>query len=128
MFQAEQQSSGGGINANFDPEGDGILSVNFSSQDDCQYDPQSQKYKCWICHKKYVTRSGVLMHVKVKHEGQFSAYCEICGKGFQRKLHLIGHMAVHGLPMQYECSVCGQKYAHKTSLRSHEKVAHGLVY
>ncbi|XP_055886425.1 zinc finger protein weckle-like isoform X11 [Biomphalaria glabrata] len=102
-------------------------SVQIPSKAECPFDPELQRFLCPICHKKYLTHSSLSNHMKFKHMGLFQVYCEICGKGFQRRLHLEGHMAVHGKPMNFECLLCGSKYAHRSSLRAHEKLAHGVM-
>lgn len=91
------------------------------------YDHDQNKYVCPICQKTYVAKSGLRVHVKVKHQHQYFAYCPICNKGFRSSIHLRGHMATHGQASHFQCSVCGQHYAHKTSLRAHEKIAHGMI-
>lgn len=124
---AMESAEGEGKDTKFD-------SYYFSARKDCkqedlqyEYDSESQKYKCLLCEKLYVSRQNVIIHGRTKHEGHFGFHCDICGKGFQRELHLRGHMATHGKPMQYECSICGSKYAHKTSLRNHERLAHRFM-
>lgn len=101
--------------------------IQIPTKADCPYDESLQRFICPICNHKYITYSSLCNHMKFKHMGLYEVYCEICGKGFQRRVHLEGHMAMHGKPMNFECVVCGTKYAHKTSLRAHEKLAHGII-
>lgn len=99
--------------------------VQIPSKVDCRFDPVTHRYICPVCNNSYLTYASMCGHIKLKHQGQYEIHCEICGKGFQRRIHLLGHMAVHGQPMNFECSMCGAKYAHKTSLRAHERLSHG---
>ncbi|CAG5128591.1 unnamed protein product [Candidula unifasciata] len=101
--------------------------VKIPSKEDCRFDPVTHRYICPACNSSYLTYASMCGHIKLKHQGRYEIHCEICGKGFQRKIHLLGHMAMHGQPMNFECSVCGAKYAHKTSLRAHERLSHGIV-
>lgn len=104
-----------------------LTRLQIPSKEECPFDPVTHRYLCPVCSNSYLTYASVCGHIKLKHQGRYETYCEICGKGFQRRIHLQGHMAVHGQPMNFECSVCGTKYAHKTSLRAHERLMHGMI-
>ena len=104
--------------------GSQMQNVGAYSQFDYRFNPDAQKYCCPFCHRQYTAKRNVLAHVNEKHKGQFPYICEVCGKGFRNRRIRDGHMASHGAPKQFECSICGQRYAHKSSLIAHQKVTH----
>lgn len=95
----------------------------------CVINSRAQEFSlsCVVCGKIYKSSSGARAHYKIKHCGTFDHYCEICNKGFQQQSHLKCHMALHYQEKQYECDICGLKYAHKTSMTAHMRVAHGTL-
>ncbi|XP_069101763.1 zinc finger protein 260-like [Argopecten irradians] len=61
---------------------------------------------------------------KTKRDGsqllsnQFSL-CHVCGKGFDRRLHLWKHLQVHSTEKQFVCHVCGMSFRLEGTLRHH---------
>ena len=102
--------------------------IEIPPKDQCPFDTTTQKFVCPLCKNQYLTYTSVCDHMKIKHLGRYSVFCNICGKGFQRRAHLRGHMVVHGQATMFECTICGSKYAHKTSLRYHERLVHGIAH
>ena len=54
-------------------------------------------YNCKYCERVIKTRWGC-------HEGRFSFYCDICGKGFNYKSDFDDHRNSHSTP--YTCRTC----------------------
>ena len=96
-------------------------------KDECPFDTSTYKFVCPLCKNQYLSYTSLCDHMKIKHFGKCNVFCNVCGKGFQRQAHLRGHMVVHGQAKMLKCSICGSEYAHKTSLRYHERLAHGQV-
>ena len=48
--------------------------------------------------------------------------CEICGKGFKRKEHLIKHQVVHTGERRFSCETCGRKFTEKSYLVKHTRI------
>ena len=92
-------------------------------------------YKCSLCPRTFTTSSERNRHVIGSHKNDpwkeeegvkslvgidppNSSLCPICGRTF---VNLYVHLRRHWEPA-YECSVCGRKFASKSSLSSHQVV------
>lgn len=55
--------------------------------------------------------------------------CDVCSKDFTRKINMANHIANKhaGKSKMIGCSVCGKKFSHDSSRRTHEKKEHRAV-
>ncbi|PNF25392.1 hypothetical protein B7P43_G09777 [Cryptotermes secundus] len=85
---------------------------------------------CHHCNKCFSTASALRVHVTGTHLGCRSYQCEICGKGFIQKNHLIRHMKVHNNSKDvrsakpFLCGKCPRTFKTKSRLESHTRVEH----
>ena len=109
------------------------------------------KYKCNICGKTILTKSGIVSHAKshlgikkyqckfcgsrfvgktardrheLIHTGVKPWQCTICQRRFRVKSILVTHQITHTKEKNYHCKICNKKYAQLSSLRRHEKAKH----
>ncbi|XP_068246209.1 zinc finger protein OZF-like [Palaemon carinicauda] len=81
-------------------------------------------YECFTCHKKFKHR-GVYNRHLITHSKEKPFVCEVCGKGFSRKHHMINHQIVHMSSeerikvMKYKCEECGKMFTRKEYLEQH---------
>lgn len=90
-------------------------------------------YKCSLCNAEFVTKTGLAIHNKLKHEGKHgkyesvSAICEVCHKEFKDAQTLKSHSRVH-LPddekFPFQCHLCEKRLANKYSLKHHIDSVH----
>ncbi|KAG5673972.1 hypothetical protein PVAND_003968 [Polypedilum vanderplanki] len=83
---------------------------------------------CALCDARFITKTGLSIHIKFKHEKQRKNYnCKICNKEFAGNQLLRNHEKTH-LPenerFQVECEICGKKLSSKYSLRHHITTVH----
>ncbi|KAK2157788.1 hypothetical protein LSH36_184g01005 [Paralvinella palmiformis] len=50
--------------------------------------------------------------------------CSVCGRQFQIKDHMIGHMATHTGGKPYKCCCCGAEFKWRSTLNRHTKKLH----
>lgn len=88
-------------------------------------------YKCTVCNSEFVTRTGLSIHNKLKHEGKqeqlVNAICEVCNKQFKDAQTLRAHSRVH-LPDEekfpFKCELCEKRLSNKYSLKHHIDSVH----
>lgn len=86
---------------------------------------RKETFPCYICDKIFMTRSGLVHHLRIIHEigGKRFTECEICGKSVK---HYKLHMRVHIGPKQQPvvCDICGQTLSTVQSHFRHYKTLH----
>ena len=71
--------------------------------------------ECSICHKTFKENRYLYMH-QAGHRNK-EIECKLCNIKLKRKADLKVHMISHGQNVpQYECSICGHKFAKKSNL------------
>ncbi|XP_077971590.1 uncharacterized protein LOC144425797 [Styela clava] len=82
---------------------------------------------CYICNKQFSSRSCLVRHVKLVHEGEKPYKCEQCYNRFADRNSLNRHMAKHTgvpLPKTHECVICRKSFTRKSILNRHMR-SHG---
>lgn len=79
------------------------------------YLPQTRRFICKLCHRKYIYEDGLISHMETKHGRESLAGI------------ISGHIAVVHPSFIHECCVCEKKYCNKTVLKRHIKVKHGGI-
>lgn len=89
-------------------------------------------FECFNCGAKFVTQTGLSIHIKVKHDKNVVTkvekhICEICSREFKEAHVLKSHMRTH-LPddekFKYQCNFCEKRLANKYSLNHHISTIH----
>lgn len=80
-------------------------------------------YECYVCHYTNKKKNSFMDHMKFKHFAGVPILfpCKVCGRNFKRKYHLDTHINIHTEEMQFNCSICLQKFEHENEATSHEK-------
>ncbi|XP_064110653.1 zinc finger protein OZF-like [Macrobrachium nipponense] len=84
----------------------------------------NKKFECSMCHMAFKHR-GVYNRHLITHSKEKPHVCEVCGKGFSRKHHLINHRKVHmsseerAKLKKYPCEECGKMFTRKEYLNQH---------
>lgn len=76
---------------------------------------------CYICGAKMTSDYYLKIHV-MRHNKQFTEYCEICNKGFYLKANLRNHMIMHNEEKAYICEICHKSFRSRIYLRTHMKI------
>ena len=76
---------------------------------------------CTECGTTFRNKTYLTVHMNQQHgENRFKFQCETCGKDFQRKEGLQGHIkAVHLKDKSYKCEYCEMGFYRKSKLKSH---------
>ncbi len=104
-------------------------SLGSSPQKNAQFDPvaatsRSGGWKCTVCSLEFFNKERLKGHMK-GHFGQLNHKCCICDKAFWKFEDLEGHMAsTHTYAKRFHCSLCGNSFSYKRSLRRHLKQTH----
>ena len=95
----------------------------------------SVTYKCSSCPMKFKSQLALTTHTENKHLSSSSNrkkiegaeriefhICEICGKKFRTKSHMVVHkQAVHQNKQEFMCNLCPKSFSHMRYLQSHIK-------
>ena len=83
----------------------------------CEYELCEHLANCRYKLKKHVEA----VHLKLK-----PFKCEVCGKTFNRKMHLESHRSVHSDTVKYKfvCEFCDFKSNHNTNFKNHINAVH----
>lgn len=78
------------------------------------------KFKCSVCDKKFMARSGLQKH-KLVHSDSNNYLCTICGKGTKFGYSMRIHMRTHDEVKPFECLVCLKTFTTKQWRDNHTK-------
>ena len=71
-----------------------------------------------------LSRYGLAFHKKCVHKKQFKFRCKVCNKGYNHRPAFNGHIRSHN-QLKIPCDQCDSSFTYMTSLKSHQKAAHG---
>jgi len=105
-----------------------VCHENFKVQADlkahCFSAHQNQITKCNVCKHTLQTANSVYMH-SMRHSGTRDHVCHVCGAGFKRKQHLVGHLTIHEKEKEkFQCPSCEKVFHDKKTLRKHLDQSH----
>lgn len=72
--------------------------------------------KCFICDKQFSHKSIKAEHLKNKHETGSSQQCPICQYIVKNAKKLDTHIKYHYHPPEFVCELCGKGFSKKVSL------------
>jgi len=87
-----------------------------------------KSFVCKVCCQVFYRKSSLKRHVYKKHRCEYIAEfgqkltifkCITCGKEFWSQGELSRHVGIHGRRKNYQCTLCGNWYAHKKCLNRH---------
>lgn len=85
---------------------------------------------CLYCNKKFRKRKNFTDHIRTIHPGLPTRIktgptsCKICKKTFSDIEDLKKHVVEHYIKKEFECAICGNKYASKPNLTVHINTKH----
>ncbi|XP_064461982.1 oocyte zinc finger protein XlCOF15-like [Ornithodoros turicata] len=82
-------------------------------------------FVCQVCSKGFTRKMSLEKHVSAVHEGKRMYRCATCGDTFQQKHHLQAHESVHSNDRPHVCNVCGAKFKLKQYLGKHVRLHAG---
>ena len=82
------------------------------------------KYKCRSCPKSYSYKESLKRHEMAAHLGLFPYSCSVCGRGFQNKDNMLGHLSHHTGGKSFKCPQCDAAFKWRASLDNHIKKFH----
>lgn len=90
--------------------------------------PVQSTFVCETCGKIFLDKYRLHLH-NLAHLGPdaWEFCCETCGKKCMTKQKLGEHMRTHTQDKPFQCSYCGEKYAHRHNLRIHVNNKHGDI-
>ncbi|XP_064605341.1 zinc finger and SCAN domain-containing protein 2-like isoform X2 [Liolophura sinensis] len=83
-------------------------------------DHSKRPFLCDLCGKGWPSKSHLLLHQQV-HSDQMFFQCDLCGKQFKRRHNLTSHFKSHSLQRDYQCDICGDRFKWKHNLENHLK-------
>ena len=90
----------------------------------------NKKFQCEMCDKICANKTNLKYHVNTVHLKLKPYFCEKCGKSFVQKRRLEEHILnIHNPEGKaFQCDLCGNCYASKTSLTIHRRELHNKVF
>uniref|UniRef100_A0AAG5DBE7 Protein krueppel n=1 Tax=Anopheles atroparvus TaxID=41427 RepID=A0AAG5DBE7_ANOAO len=85
----------------------------------------TRPYICMQCKKGFPRRSDLKKHTFV-HTGVRPFACDQCGKSFSRNTNLTKHMRTHSGVKPHTCDICPRSFANRADLVRHHKIHSGL--
>ena len=85
------------------------------------------RYECSVCDYKSTQKKSLLRHTRIEHDGILEQHqCEHCGQVLKSQKGLKEHfMAIHENIREYQCDECGKNEVSKKRLQAHKKNVHG---
>uniref|UniRef100_A0A8C5PR74 C2H2-type domain-containing protein n=1 Tax=Leptobrachium leishanense TaxID=445787 RepID=A0A8C5PR74_9ANUR len=92
---------------------------------DQQGDPRNKSsFACEVCGKHFPYRYHLIVHQRT-HTGEKSPRCSECGKHFMYKSSLLRHQRTHTGEKVPWCNVCGKHFTYQSSLVRHQRTHTG---
>ena len=89
-------------------------------------DHKVAKFSCEICDKKFTTKTFMLSHLKIKHQG-YMQKCEFCDKDFTSRSLMLNHVRYVHEGLREKCQSCDKSFGTKSSLQLHIKTVHEKI-
>ncbi|CAK1587555.1 unnamed protein product [Parnassius mnemosyne] len=83
-------------------------------------------YVCEICGKSYIASTGLLTHVRSKHEDEYKAYCKRCQVIFPSMKAKQIHKRTDKRCMTHCCPECPERFPSYEYKQKHMVEAHGM--
>ncbi|XP_043206542.1 zinc finger protein with KRAB and SCAN domains 1-like [Amphibalanus amphitrite] len=76
------------------------------------------EFHCEICGKAFAWRGHLVKHMQT-HTGERPLSCEICGQTFRWTSHLTDHLRRHKNEKPFICSICGKSFVSGNVFKGH---------
>ncbi|XP_074028353.1 uncharacterized protein isoform X6 [Leptinotarsa decemlineata] len=83
----------------------------------------SGEYSCPMCQFSTNSKSSMKGHIR-RHEGKFTHYCKICGKGFLSRAIQTAHEEIHFDVKRFPCDICNKKFSVQRYVSIHRMLNH----
>nr|XP_040045661.1 gastrula zinc finger protein xFG20-1-like isoform X2 [Gasterosteus aculeatus aculeatus] len=87
--------------------------------------PSEKPFLCRDCGKYFQHRNSLLGHMRRTHRVDQPYVCNTCGKRFSHESVLKAHNRVHSNEKPFSCKTCGKYFKCSYSLKAHMKVHSG---
>lgn len=99
------------------------LCQRFVTCDDITEEQEEQVCEEQVCKEQALDDPGIKEEVNVSNS--VANFCTICKKSFvNRKLFMVHIYQSHPKSLNYECTSCSKKFAHKFQLSKHFQLCH----
>lgn len=80
-------------------------------------------YQCPECPKRYMTSSNYQRHLRSHRVGQYK--CDTCSQAFHTELRLTKHQQVDHLGIRnHICNICGKDFGYRSHMMKHQRKVH----
>lgn len=81
-------------------------------------------YQCSQCPSRFINKSNLNIH-SLRHKGEHNFKCETCGRGFYTKRELELHFKVdHTGIKEHICNICGKEFGYRKHMMKHQLKVH----
>ena len=83
-------------------------------------------FECEVCHKTYTSKQNKKFHFDAVHRGVKNFDCKICGKKFAWQNALADHMKSnsHSETKKFKCEYCDEEFKFKMEIAKHRVAVH----
>lgn len=81
--------------------------------------PESKRFVCDLCAKRFHFRNKLLKHVRQDHYGKDRVKCPDCEKTYKCAHNLKLHRRAHTGERNFSCELCGKTFANRSAVRNH---------
>ncbi|XP_006163682.1 GDNF-inducible zinc finger protein 1 isoform X2 [Tupaia chinensis] len=105
----------------------GVQEEEEEEEEDEEAEKKKTNFQCTICQKAFLYEKSFLKHIKHHHgvATEVVYRCDTCGQTFANRCNLKSHQRhVHSSERHFPCDLCGKKFKRKKDVKRHVVQVH----